>query len=94
MSDLLKSFAAKYIWWKTPDDALRYPNRILAQVMNLGTHDDLHLLVESVDRLTLQKVILEVEAGWFSPHSWHFWHYKLGLAEPGQVPSLPEKVLV
>ena len=29
-TQLLKQLAARYIWWKTPDEALRYPGRILA----------------------------------------------------------------
>lgn len=34
--EALKSFA-KYIWWKTPDEAVAFPERLVAQVMNIGT---------------------------------------------------------
>ena len=30
----LKELARKYVWWKSPDEALRTPQRIIAQVMN------------------------------------------------------------
>ncbi len=32
----LTRLAAKYIWWKTPEDACRFPARVAAQVMNMG----------------------------------------------------------
>lgn len=43
--DLLRDFATRYIWWKTADEALLYPQRVLAQVMNLGTYEDLGRLL-------------------------------------------------
>ena len=33
---LFKTFAVKYLWWLTPDEALKRPERIVIQVMNLG----------------------------------------------------------
>lgn len=36
----LKSFARKYIWWKTPDEAVALPERVIAQVMNIGDYAD------------------------------------------------------
>jgi len=37
--EALKPFA-KYIWWKTPDEAVEFPERLLAQVMSIGDWDD------------------------------------------------------
>ena len=34
-SELLEKFARKYIWWKTPEDAIARPERIVAQVMDV-----------------------------------------------------------
>jgi hypothetical protein len=33
---LFKTLAAKYLWWMLPDEALKRPERIAIQVMNLG----------------------------------------------------------
>ena len=35
--DALKPLARKYVWWKTPDEALSMPERVIAQVMTLAT---------------------------------------------------------
>jgi hypothetical protein len=33
--DALKPMASKYVWWKTPDEAVSMPERVIAQVMNM-----------------------------------------------------------
>lgn len=89
---LLEQFARKYIWWKTPDEALHYPNRILSQVMNIGTWDDVQILIAHAGEDNLRDVLLHAEAGEFNPRSWTYWHYRLGLAEtPEQLPPAPTR---
>jgi hypothetical protein len=60
--------------------------------MNFGDYRDVQLLVELVGPERLRDLLLRAEAGWFSERSWHYWHYRLGLAhEPSQVPPLPSR---
>lgn len=42
--EILKPFASKYIWWKTPDEAVAMPERVIAQVMDIGDYADVHHL--------------------------------------------------
>ncbi|HDL98727.1 MAG TPA: hypothetical protein ENH16_03980 [Desulfobacteraceae bacterium] len=83
--------AHKYIWWKTPQEATRQPERIIAQVMDIGNYDDVQRLVAMVGEKSLRRVIINAEAGQFSERSWHYWHYRLGLAAPGRVPDMPKR---
>src|SRR5579863_6286689 len=76
---LLLLMAEKYIWWKTPDEALRYPGRVIAQVMNIGDYDDVQEMVQALGDETLRKVLRSAEAGMFNARSWTYWHYRLGL---------------
>lgn len=87
----LARLARLYIWWKTPEEALRYPEQIIAQVMNLGDWDDVCRMVRSIGEEGLRRVIRHAEAGMFDAPSWHFWHYRLGLARLGEVPPLPAR---
>ncbi len=89
----LKHFAEKYIWWKTPDEASAMPERIVAQVMNIGDYDDVQQLAVQVGDDYLRAVLTHAEIGQFNAKSWHYWHYRLGLAKLGQVPPLPERRL-
>lgn len=89
----LESFAKTFIWWKRPSDAVSRPLRVIAQVMELGSLDDMDRLEEVVGRDAMAEAVKRAEAGWFSPPSWHFWHYKLGLAEIGSVPPMPVRTI-
>lgn len=70
---------------------MRRPKRVIAQVMTLGTFDDVRRLMSTVDEDALRDVLASAEAGWFDERSWHYWHYKLSVAELGKVPPLPKR---
>jgi len=89
--NLLKPFARKYIGWKTPEAAVAFPERVIAQVMDLGDFDDVRALAGHVGDAGLRRAIARAEAGWFSAKSWAYWHDRLGLARPGQVPARPRR---
>ena len=86
---LLTEFAQRYIWWKSPEEAMAYPARVVAQVMNIGVFQDAARLAEALGDEGLRAVLRQAEAGQFNARSWHYWHYRLGLAAPGEVPPLP-----
>ena len=88
-AETLRALAAKYIWWKTPDEAMQWPERVIAQVMDIGDWDDVQALVSEVGDDALREVLAHAQAGQFSPRSWAFWHYRLGLCEVDKVPPLP-----
>src|SRR5687768_10175897 len=89
----LKRFARKYVWWKTADEAVATPERVVAQVMNIGDYEDVQALAEQVGDDYLRAVLTKAEIGQFSARSWAYWHYRLGLAEPGEVPARPVRRL-
>ena len=90
-TELLKTFARKYIWWKTPEEAVAQPERIAAQGMDMGDYDDVQSLVHEAGASYLREVLAQAEAGQFNARSWTYWHYRLGLSDPGKVPSLPKR---
>jgi hypothetical protein len=85
-TNALKIFATKYIWWKTPVEAIKFPQRVIAQVMNIGDYTDVQKLVKQVGDDVLRDVLNHAEAGQFSTRSWH---YRLRLSVLGEVPLLP-----
>jgi len=90
---LFHHLAAKYIWWQTPEEALRRPERVVAQVMELGEFRDVEALAALVGDDMLRQVLQTAEAGWFGPRSWHYWHYRLRLCRAGGVPPLPQRII-
>lgn len=89
--ETLRRLAAKYIWWKKPDDALQQPERIVAQVMDIGDYDDAQMLAAQVGDEYLREVLARAEIGQFRPRSWAYWHYRLGLAANGKLPPMPQR---
>jgi hypothetical protein len=92
-ANYLLRMAPRYIWWKAPEDAVKYPQRLLAQIMNMGTWDDLCELILLFTKEELINVLHKAEAGQFNARSWHFWHYKLTDCEIGGVPQLPKRFI-
>jgi len=87
----LMEFSAKYIWWKDPEDSIRYPKKIISQVMNIGTIEDLSSLSDLLPAEYLIETLSSAEIGQFSAKSWEFWHYRLGICEFGKVPEMPAR---
>jgi hypothetical protein len=67
--EALKPFASKCVWWKTPDEAVAMPERVIAQVMNVGDYSDVQSLVSQVGDEALREVLAHAEAGQFSERS-------------------------
>ena len=89
--DAFKQLAGKYLWWKTPDEAMAMPERVIAQVMNIGDYADVQALAAQIGDEVLRNVLTHAEAGQFNQRSWAYWHYRLGLADVDQVPALPTR---
>ena len=85
---------AKYIWWKTPEEAVSRPERLYAQVMDIGDYEDVLRLTHAVGEDALRRVLERAEAGQFNPRSWAYWHYRLGVVQPGEpVPEQPRRLM-
>jgi hypothetical protein len=81
--------AERYIWWETTNITLAYPQRIIAQVMNIGVWDDMCKLVELFSPRELKSVLKDAEIGQFNERSWNFWHLRL----TDETPPMPKRVL-
>lgn len=87
------ALARKYVWWQPPEHTLADRPLFLAQMMNLGTADDLRWLLSRVSTSELREVLRDPPIGIFNARSWNFWHVRLGLTPPASLParSLPRE---
>ena len=74
---VLKRLASKYIWWKTPEEAVAMPERVIAQVMNLGDYADAHELAELLGDAALINVLSHAQGGQFNDRSYEWFKPKL-----------------
>jgi hypothetical protein len=57
----LYAAAQKYVWWQSPEEALRRPQRVLAQLMNIGVWKDLCALARIFSDDELREVLASAE---------------------------------
>ena len=87
----MKRMGQRYIWWQPPEPSVADPRRVIAQVMDIGTIEDIQALAGAIGRNTLTGVLEQARPGWFRPRSWAFWHIALGLATAGRIPPIPSR---
>ncbi len=67
------------------------PERIVTQVMNIGDYNDVCAIAREIGEKGFTEALQQAEPGEFEERSWHYWHYRLGLADIDQVPPLPRR---
>ncbi|WP_298067029.1 hypothetical protein [uncultured Mailhella sp.] len=80
-----------YIWWQDAERTIRRPDCLIAQVMNLGRHNDVCDLEELLGDERLLYILQHAEPGEFCKRSWNYWHYRLTGVELGEVPPMPKR---
>ena len=78
--DVIAELGRKYVWWKPIGDEPHSDERIVAQIMNLSTFDDVLRMERTLGGERLAQVMLRAQPGWFSERSWEFWRGRLSLA--------------
>ena len=81
------TMARKYVWWQPPERTLEDQRLFLAQMMTLGTADDVRWLLSRVSDSELRRVLLDPPIGIFNRRSWNFWHLRLGLTPTPELPT-------
>ncbi|TPQ32401.1 hypothetical protein C2U70_22045 [Bradyrhizobium guangdongense] len=85
--NLIDSLGRKYLWWR-PVDGQAFPDdRIIAQVMNLGTYDDILALETAFGQARLAAIMVHAGPGWFNDRSWEFWRGRLTFAIGAAIPA-------
>jgi hypothetical protein len=87
----LKTLAARYVWWLSPQETLRQPpGRLLLQVMRYATFEDARAALDHFGPDAFRRALASAPAGALNPRSWNFWHLYLGLANrPEDIPPTP-----
>ena len=82
----IAAMAEKYLWWGGGSALPHSPARMVAQIMNLGTYEDILRLEQLLAAEVLASVLAQAEPGWFSRRSWEFWKGRLGADLPDRPP--------
>ena len=89
--DRAVSMARKYVWWKPPAETLAEPALLVAQMMTMGTIEDVRWMLLCTSSDALRAVLRNPPVGVFNGRSWTYWHRRLN-GEP--IPPLPTRRVV
>jgi hypothetical protein len=91
-TSIFDEMCTKYLWWEPVGDEPHTEVRVIAQVMDIGDFFDVERLHAAIGDDRLREALSQAQPGWFSPRSWSYWHYRLGLVEPEEdVPPPPTR---
>lgn len=88
---LVNELARRYLWWEPIGDRPHGFTRAVAQIMNLGTYEDIRRLEHRIDRDRLIDVMRGAQPGWFSERSWSFWRGRLSVSSVSDIPETPPR---
>jgi hypothetical protein len=63
----MKRMAQRYVWWQPPEASVADPRRVIAQVMDVGTLEDIQALAKAVGRNAWHTVLGLATAGRIPP---------------------------
>lgn len=89
--ELIASLAAKYMWWPAVNAAGHSEARIIAQVMDIGSYEDILRLEAVLGRDRLAEVMRHAAPGWISARAWDFWRGRLRAQAGLEVPERPPR---
>ncbi|PAF52009.1 hypothetical protein [Helicobacter sp. 13S00477-4] len=88
---LLLKFAKKYMWSDNAQEAIKYPNKIILKVMDIGTFEDVQLLLKNFEKDFLIGILQKAQIGSMRVKSWYHWHLVLKICDYKNIPALPSK---
>ena len=88
VESMLIPIARRLFWWLEPEAALADRRRFLAQVMTLGTWNDVLLVRRVLGEDVMRAVVDDPPPGVFDIRSWHYWNARFGRMP---TPPLPRR---
>ncbi len=79
--DSITDVARKLCWWQPPEVSLSHPRRFLAQVMTLGTWNEVRQAEKEFGLDAFREVLDQPPVGVFDARSWVYWRAFFGLPE-------------
>jgi hypothetical protein len=90
-SEFIASLGGKYMWWPAVSAAGHKNERIIAQVMDIGSYEDILRLEAVLGRERLADVMRHAAPGWISARSWDFWRGRLRAQADLELPERPPR---
>ena len=84
---VLSELASRYFWWEPVSGHSHSLSRKIAQIMHLGTYEDIRRLEVLVGEAVLAETMRSSQPGWFDDRSWDFWRGRLLALGEADIPE-------
>jgi hypothetical protein len=84
-----EELARKYVWWQPPEQTLAHVERLLVQLMQLGTDADVRTARRLFGDDAFRAALAAAPPGVLDASSWNFWHLVLFHRPPPPLPARP-----
>jgi hypothetical protein len=91
---LIAEFDKRYMWWRPIGGGAHSRERVIAQVMNLGSYEDIRRLERVLGREALGEVMRNAAPGWFTPRAWEFWRGRFSASGVDVPPRPPQRLFL
>jgi hypothetical protein len=88
-NEVLTELAERYVWWQSAAETLTHPERLLCQLMQLGTAEDVRTARALLGDDAFRDALRSAQPGVLDDKSWNFWHRVLFGSPPPPLPSRP-----
>jgi hypothetical protein len=88
-NEVLVGLAERYVWWQSAAETLARPERLLCQLMQLGTAEDVRAARAVLGDGAFRDALRSTPPGVLDDKSWNFWHRVLFGSPPPPLPSRP-----
>jgi hypothetical protein len=85
----LEQLAKKYVWWQAPAEALKHPQVLLCQLMQLGTWSDVREVRSLVGDAAFKDALQRAPPGLLDRKSWNYWNLFYGFVPVPPMPTRP-----
>lgn len=86
--------ASRYLWWEPVAGHVHSTPRKIAQIMHLGTYEDVRRLEALADPAMLAAIMRQSQPGWFDDKSWDFWRGRLTASGETDIPNTARRAVL
>ncbi|MBN9304301.1 MULTISPECIES: hypothetical protein [unclassified Devosia] len=79
--------ASRYLWWEPVAGHVHSTPRKIAQIMHLGTYEDVRRVEALAGAAMLAAIMRQSQPSWFDDKSWDFWRGRLMASGETDIPE-------
>lgn len=86
----MRAVAKRVIWFEEPEDAMLYPERLLAYLMTYGTLEEVLVARKYFSDEEFERALRNAPPGIFDLPSWNYWNL---VYKHDPIPPLPGRIV-